>query len=141
MLCSNLHLLLLVKHTSCSSPARCTAHVNTPKYTLVHVNSTHLLKLLKQTQMIILKQSRPCSHKPSCQQKQLLSEGQLIASTKRAVMSYSSPAFLWANIHLLLIMQENNVQLFCLLLIENSVSWKEKEQTQLKNWVILISLI
>lgn len=37
-------------------------------------------------------------------------------------MSYSSPVFLWANIHLLLIMQENNVQLFCLLLIENSVS-------------------
>lgn len=55
-------------------------------------------------------------------------------------MSYSSPAFLWANIHLLLIIQENNVQLFCLLLTENSVSWEEKEQTQLKNWVTLIVL-
>lgn len=42
--CSRLHLLLLLKNTSCSSPARCTAHVNTPRYTLVHTNSTHLLK-------------------------------------------------------------------------------------------------
>lgn len=56
-------------------------------------------------------------------------------------MFYSSPAFLWANIHLLLIMQENNVQPFCLLLTENSVSWEEKEQTQFKNWVTLISFI
>lgn len=91
--------------------------------------------------MIILKQNRPCFHKPPCQQRQVLSEGQLITSTKRAVMSYSSPAFLWANIHLLLIMQENNVRLFCLLLTENSVSWEEKEQTQFKNWVTLISFI
>lgn len=91
--------------------------------TLWSTNSTHLLKLLKQTQMIILKQNRTCSpHKHSCQQRQLLSQGQLITSTKRAMMSYSSPAFLWANIHFLLLMQEINVQLFCLLLIEKSVS-------------------
>lgn len=111
--CSQFCILSLAENTFRNSPTSCTAHMNAPQYALVHTNSRHLLKLLKQTQLILLRQSREFTLKPSCQQSQLLSERQLITNAKRAVMSYSGPAFLWANVHRLLLMHENNVLFNC----------------------------
>lgn len=81
--------------------------------------------------MIILKQNRSCSP-TNILATEATVLGQLITSTKRAMVPYSSPAFLWANIHLLLLVQEINVQLFCLLLIEKTSKLGRKRTNSIK---------
>lgn len=126
--CPGLRVLSLAENTSCNNPTSCTAHLNAPLDALVHTNSRHLLKLLKQMQLILLEQSKECPPKSSCQQRQLLSAGQLITNTKGA-----RDVLLWFSFSLgkhpsltAYARKECIIPLFCLLFVEKSVSRKKR---------------